>query len=74
MRATRRDHHKPIRRCHARPCCGQSSQPARLIVEIDAILSPRAAPIDESELSSVERMERMRYAEALYLIDPIEGS
>jgi hypothetical protein len=43
-------------------------------VEIDAVLGPRAAPIHEFELSSVERMERMRYAEALYLIDRIERS
>jgi hypothetical protein len=43
-------------------------------VEIDAVLGPRAAPIDEHELSPVERMERMDDAEALYLIDRIERS
>jgi hypothetical protein len=43
-------------------------------VEIDPVLSPRAAPINECELLSVERMKRMRYAEALYLIDRIECS
>jgi hypothetical protein len=43
-------------------------------VEIDAVLGPRAAPIDKHELSSVERMERMSDAEELYLIDRIECS
>ena len=43
-------------------------------MEIDAVLSPCAAPIDEHELSFVERMERMGDTEARYLIDQIECS
>jgi len=74
VRAPRRDHHESIRRCYARPRRWNASQPACLIVEIDAVLGPRAAPIDEHELSPVERMERMDDAEALYLIDRIERS
>ena len=43
-------------------------------MEIDAVLGPYSAPIDQNELSPVERMERMRYVEALYLINGIECS
>jgi hypothetical protein len=74
MGATRRYHHEGIRRGYARPCRGNASQPTCLIVEIDAVLRPCAAPIDQNELSSIERMERMSYAEARYLINRIECS
>jgi hypothetical protein len=74
MRASRRDHYESIWRRYARPCRGNASQPPCLVVEIDAVLGPRRAPIYQLELSSEKRMERMSYPETLYLIDRIERS
>lgn len=74
MRAARRDHYESIRHRYARPCSGQAFQAARLIVEVDAVFGPCGAPIHQDELSSLERMEWMSYAKALYVIDRIECS
>lgn len=53
----------------ARPRRGQTSQLARLIMVVNAILSPREAPVGQRELLPEERMERMSHPERLRFID-----
>jgi hypothetical protein len=69
MRPARRHSLKHAGRCDARPRRRQASQLARLIMVVNAILSPREAPIGQWELLPEERMERMSHPEKLRFID-----
>lgn len=63
MRSSRRNRLECIGCRDARPGCGHTFQVTRVVVEVDAVFSPRVAPIYKRELSPIQRMEGMRDTE-----------
>nr|WP_258875870.1 hypothetical protein [Paraburkholderia sp. BL27I4N3] len=58
----------------ARPGCRHALQVTRVVVEVDAVFSPRAAPFYKREFSSVQRMEGMSDPKQLFRIGQIACS
>jgi hypothetical protein len=65
MRPAHADVHDRIVRDEVGPLPRQSRQVSSVILEVDAVLTPRLAALDEWEDAAMERMERMRDAKGL---------
>ena len=59
-----RDHHERVRRSRVGPCCWQREQLPALVVEVDPVLTPVLAVLDELEVPAGQRVERVRYPDA----------
>jgi hypothetical protein len=68
VRSSRRKRLECIGRRSACPGCRHTFQVTRVVVEVDAVLSPSVTPIHKREFSPIQRMEGMRDPEYLCLI------
>ena len=67
MGAARADHHRQIIRTNIGPLERKPSELTRVVVEVDAVLTPRLSAIDQLERPTMQRMEGMRDVEGLCL-------
>ena len=57
----RRDHYERVRRCRVGPCCRQREQMPVRVMQVDPVLTPVLAVLDELEVPAGQRVERVRH-------------
>jgi len=70
MGAARPDRDRGIVCLDVGPLHRQTGELARVVTEVDAILAPRLAAIDQSKCTPMQRMEGVRDAKGLWLTGP----
>ena len=74
MRASGRYCHQQVRCRRTGPCGREAPQATRIIVKVNAFLTPGIAPLDQDELAPEEGMKGMDYTKDFLLIDCITCS
>ena len=69
-RPARADHHRGIVRLDVGPVHRHAGELARVVVEVDAVLTPRLSTIDQAKRTPMQRVEGMRDPKDLWLTRP----